>query len=146
MLHAKQRLGVIWLTGAGVLFALVFTQTLLGKYGDHTEDAWAWLMPAIMPTASLIVGVLVSDLAGVARKPVYVSRFVFQLSAGLSILYLAALLITLLAMPLSELKPMELLTTANLGLAPLQGLVTAALGAFFVSKQKATADNDPQPA
>lgn len=146
MLHAKQRLGIIWLTGAGVLFALVFAQTLLGKYGDHAEDAWAWLMPAIMPTASLIVGVLVSDLAGAARKPVYVSRFVFKLSAGLSVLYLSALLVTLLAMPLSELKPMELLTTANLGLAPLQGLVTAALGAFFVSKQKQSASDEPQPA
>lgn len=133
---AKNRLAVVWLVGAGLAFALVFAQTLLGKYGDHTEEAWSWLLPTVMPTASLIIGVYVSEVAGVARKPVHVNPFVYRLALGLSTAYLLAVLMTLLAIPLSDFGPTTLMEKANLGLGPFQGLVTAALGAFFVNKAK----------
>lgn len=133
---AKNRLAVVWLVGAGLSFAVVFMQTLLGKYGDHTEEAWAWLLPTVMPTASLIIGVFISEVVGVARKPIIVNSFVYRLAFGLSAIYLAAVLMTLLAIPLSDFGPTTLMEKANLGLGPFQGLVTAALGAFFVNKPK----------
>jgi len=137
MSAAKNRLAAVWLTGAGLSFALVFAQTLLGKYGDHAEQAWSWLLPNVMPTASLIIGVYVSEVAGVARKPVAVNPFVYRLALGLSVAYLLAVLMTLLSVPLSDYGPTTLMEKSNLGLGAFQGLVSAALGAFFVNEPKA---------
>jgi hypothetical protein len=134
---AKKRLAVVWLSGAGLLFLIVFLQTLLGKYGEHTEEAWSWLLPTVMPTASLIVGVLVSEAAGVARRPVIVNPFVYKLALGLSSVYLLAVLMTLLAIPLSDFGPTTLMQKANLGLGPFQGLVAATLRLFRQQTQGA---------
>jgi hypothetical protein len=143
MMIAKKRLALIWLAGAGVLFAIMFVQTLLGKYGQNTEAAWSWLLPTILPTASLVVGVLVTEAVGVARRPVEVNPFVYRLAAGLSIVYLSAVLLTLLAIPFSDYSPIDVMRKANLGLGPFQGLVTAAMGAFFVYKQKVQPAAEP---
>ena len=56
---AKRRLAVVWFGGAGLLCLLVALQSVRGVYTGETEKAWAWLLPSIMPTLSLIIGVLV---------------------------------------------------------------------------------------
>jgi hypothetical protein len=130
----KKRLGLLWFTSAGVIFAFVLAQSLLGRYGGDLSDAWSWLLPNLMPTLSLIVGVFVADMQkGIVEKTV--DAFVFRLAIGLSVVYFLTILITLLAIPLSDqhgMQPIDLLNTSNLWLAPLQGLAAAALGAFFV--------------
>jgi hypothetical protein len=130
----KKRLGLLWLTSAGVIFAFVLAQSLGGRYGGDLSDAWSWLLPNLMPTLSLIVGVFVTDVhKGVVEKTV--DPFVFRLAFSLSVVYFLTILTTLFAIPLSEMHgmhPIDLLNASNLWLAPLQGLAAAALGAFFV--------------
>ncbi|MDB4987843.1 MAG: hypothetical protein JWN04_3021, partial [Myxococcaceae bacterium] len=56
---------------------------------------------------------------------------------GISLAYLGSILATLLMQPLASAPAgaIGFLKTSNLWLAPLQGLATAALGAFFVKLQ-----------
>ena len=76
----KKRLALIWFVGAGLLFCLVLLQSVRNVYGTQTEKAWAWLLPSVMPTLSLIVGVLVSDV-GQGRVDIQVDPFVPMLAA-----------------------------------------------------------------
>ena len=132
--HCKKRLGLLWFASAGVIFAIVLTQSLGGRFGSNLTDAWSWLLPNVMPTLSLIVGVFIADLqqGGVEKM---VDRFVFRMATSLSVVYFLTILATLLAIPfisLHGMQPIDLLKASNLWLAPLQGLAAAALGAFFV--------------
>lgn len=132
---SQRRLATLWFGGAGLLFLTLFAQTLSGRYGERAEEAWGWMLPTIVPTLSLIVGVLATG----ARKPapgVTVDRFFFRLSGGLSALYLATVAATLYLQPLTPWGPLELMQRSNLWLGPMQGLVVASLGAFFVRQQR----------
>ena len=51
----------IWLGGAGLVFLILVVQSLVGRYGSQSEAAWAWYLPTVMPTLSLIIGVLATD-------------------------------------------------------------------------------------
>lgn len=133
---AKKHLARIWLIGGGILFMIFILQTALGRYHGHTKEVWGWLVPAIVPTASLVVGVLVSDRFGVGSKPQLVMPFVFRLAAWLSFVYLLLVLLTILLGPFSPFGPVALMKQSGLWLGPLQGLVTAAVGAFFVNRPK----------
>ncbi len=99
-----------------------------------------------MPTLSLIVGVLVADSLGKnenkdASELPTADQFVFRLSFSLSIAYLLTVVLTILLSPFFEQSAQEktifdLMKLSNLWLAPFQGLVSAALGSFFVSTKK----------
>src|SRR3546814_11382141 len=58
---SKWMLAAIWLVGAGGVFLLLVAQSLLGRYEPATHEVWGWFLPTVMPTLSLIVGVLVAD-------------------------------------------------------------------------------------
>ena len=131
----KKRLALIWFVGAGLLFCLVLIQSVRNVYGTQTEKAWAWLLPSVMPTLSLIVGVLVSDVAQQGRVDIQVDPFVPMLAAISSCVYLVIVSATILLQPLSQSTPLTLMNMSHLWLAPLQGLVSGLMGALFV-KQK----------
>ncbi len=131
----QTRLAALWLGGSAVLFTLVLIQSLAGKYGEQTGAAWSWLMPAIIPTLSLIVGA-VAYSASTAKHDVTVNRLAFRIAASLSLFYLLLLLATLLADPLIDwITALQLLELSKLWLGPVQGLVGLSLGAFFVSRE-----------
>ena len=131
---SRRRLATVWFIGAGLLFVLLLLQSIFGKFGDKASEAWYWLLPTIMPTLSLIMGVLVSDTLG-SVKTNTVDQFMFRLSFFLSIAYMLVVSLTILLSPFSEQPPLELMNLSNLWLGPFQGLVSAALGAFFVSRK-----------
>ena len=133
MSSAKRRLSVVWFAGAALLSLLMVAQTIFGHYADAAE-AWSWLLPGIVPTLSLIIGVLVVDALGKGAADRHVDRFMFRVALGLSVFYLLLVAVPVLAQPFTELAPGELLELSNLGLAPAQGLVSAALAAFFVKE------------
>uniref|UniRef100_UPI004056889E hypothetical protein n=1 Tax=Candidatus Electrothrix sp. TaxID=2170559 RepID=UPI004056889E len=138
--NTKKQLTIIWFTGSGFLFALLLLQTILGKYGteiNEIKDPWSLMLPTFMPTLSLIIGTLVVDATASkdSEKIVTVDRFFFHLSRFLSIAYLSTVILTILLSPFSKLSLLELMKLSSLWLAPFQGLVTASLGAFFVSKE-----------
>lgn len=126
------RLAAVWFAGAAVVFLLLLVQTLTGKYGDHAGAAWGWLMPAILPTLSLITGAIAYN-ASKPKRDTTVDRLAYRVALGLSVFYLALLLTTLLVEPLIRATPLQLLEMSDFWLGPVQGLVGLSLGAFFVS-------------
>ncbi len=143
MATCKRRLAALWFGGAATLFLLLIVQSTLGRYADRTSDAWSWFLPTIMPTLSLIIGVLVIDAVG-RSVAANADRFLFRLTLGISTCYLLAVLLVIVMQPFSELEPIDLMNQSNLWLGPLQGLVAAALGAFFVKAPESSSSADPQ--
>ena len=136
VVDSHKRLVFIWFAGSGFLFALLLLQTISGQYGSEAREAWGLILPTFVPTLFLIIGTLIADATGSVdpEASVTVDRFFFRLADFLSIAYLATVILTILLSPFSRLSQLELIKLSNLWLAPFQGLVTAALGAFFVSK------------
>ena len=134
MRTAKRRLALVWLLGAGLFCMILVAQSLLGKYADKTDQAWAWLLPTIMPTLSLIIGVMVADAMKQTIEITHVDRFFFRITVGLSASYLVIVSATVLVAPFSSISPLDLMRMSNLWLGPFQGLVGAAVGVFFVRK------------
>lgn len=130
---ARQRIATVWFTGALILFLLLLLQSIFGHYGERTEDAWAWLLPTIMPSVSLILGVLVSDHLRKKESRGQVDRFLFLTVLLLSVFYLLVVISTIALSPVAALKPLELMSLSSLWLGPLQGLACAGLSAFFVA-------------
>jgi hypothetical protein len=149
---SKWMFASIWLVGAGLVFLILVVQSLVGRYGAQSEAAWAWYLPTVMPTLSLIIGVLASDFRAAATamaattgptttaatpdaKVLPVSaRGLLWLGVGLSVFYLLLVAVTILAQPfLQDVSPIELMHRSNLWLGPLQGLTAGVLAAFFRS-------------
>lgn len=135
IVESQKLLAIIWFIGAGIFFILLVFQTILGRYDNRANEAWSWLLPNIMPTLSLIIGVIISDTFGQDMQMKTVDRFVFRLSYLLSIAYLIVVGLTIFLSPLSNIPPLDLMKLSNLWLAPFQGLASASLGAFFVSRK-----------
>ena len=132
---SKWALAAIWLVGAGVVFLLLVAQSLLGHYEPATAEVWGWFLPTVVPTLSLIIGVLVADRRAGEGRPgggaQPAERRIFWLCAGMSALYLLLVALTVVIQPLLHATPLELMHRSNLWLGPLQGLTVAALGFFF---------------
>ena len=141
---SQKRLVFIWFSGSGFLFALLLLQTMLGKYGSEALEAWGVMLPTFVPTLFLIIGTLIADATRETDSDeiVTIDRFFFRLAEFLSIAYLATVILTILLSPFSKLSQLELIKLSNLWLTPFQGLVIAALGAFFVSKNKTKEENE----
>jgi heme/copper-type cytochrome/quinol oxidase subunit 3 len=132
----QKRLALLWFIFSGILFFIILFQSILGKYHGAESEVWSWFLPNILPTLSLITSVLViGEIRYKKSKPKTVDNFVFKLSFFLSTLYLLTIIITVLATATasSSFTSLALLKKSQLWLAPFQGLVSAALGAFFIT-------------
>lgn len=132
MSTCKRRLAVLWFAGAGTLFFVLLVQTILGRYGERASEAWSWFLPTLMPTLSLVIGVLVMDVWERGMDNRKVDSFLFKLAFGISATYLTAVMLIFLLQPFSNVAPFDLMNQSNLWLGPFQGLVAAAMGVFFV--------------
>jgi len=135
MLKCKKRLAILWFSGSTFVFLLFFFQTILGHYGEKISDAWSWLLPNLIPTLSLIIGVLSLDAFNKPKNE-KVDNFFYRLSYSLSLVYLILINLSILLQPLTSLTSFELFKQANLWLGPFQGLVNASIGAFFVKSSR----------
>jgi len=143
--RARNQLAAIWFPACGVLFFLMVLQTFGGAYGDQAADAWGWAMPNFMPTLALMVSVFAATaLTEEAGKPPSVRLSFHRLTVGLSVAYLALLMVILLAPVVIALTggaapaPQERLAamdTSNLFLGPVQSIVVLALGVLFFRKE-----------
>ena len=115
---------------------IVVLQSLLGKFGEKSQEAWGWLLPTLMPSLGMIVTVLGYSALDPAMSASRVRKTFFKVALWLSCLYLVLVLLTILVQPLAEASPVQLMQTSNLWLGPFQGLVASALGVLFVSRQK----------
>ena len=146
----RTRLAALWFAGACLVLSLVVLQTLNGRYGDHIQEAWTWLMPNLMPTMGTILAGLGYTALDPHRSRTVVRSSFYRLAFWLSSFYLALVLLTILIAPtrpegVTGKGAVELMHTANLWLGPLQGLVATALGVLFASKQKTQADKAGEP-
>ena len=146
---AKKTLALIWFFGAAPLFCVVLIQTISGHYGDRYQDAWGWLLPSVLPTLSLMIAAFVKDSDRSAAGSV--SQFIYRLTVVLSIGYLVTVMVTIFASPFAgttvtpdgkemAMTDLQAMQMSHIWLGPFQGLVTAALGAFFVDQQKSGAE------
>lgn len=135
--RSKWLLAGVWLGGAGLVFIVLVVQSLIGRYGSQSEEAWAWYLPTVMPTLSLILGVLVSDFRTApthAEPAPAAAAGLLWLGLALSVFYLLLVAVAVLAQPfLQGVAPIELMHRSNLWLGPLQGLTAGVLAAFFRS-------------
>lgn len=131
----KRRLAILWFVAWVGLVLVLVVQSVLGKYGDKVEEAWAWFLPSVMPTLLLIVGVLVVDFrANVSDKKV--TPFMYRMTFGVSAFYLLLVALVPLLDPFTAMRPLEMMKVSNLWLGPVQGVAAAALGAFFIHGER----------
>jgi hypothetical protein len=143
MANCKRRLAALWFIGAGILFFILLGQAIMGRFGGRVGEAWSWLFPTILPTLSLMIGVLVMDALGHGVKTKEIDAFLFRLTFWLSTAYLLAVLLVIALQPFSSLSPFDLMGQSNLWLGPFQGLVAASLGAFFVKAPATQPEEKP---
>jgi membrane protease YdiL (CAAX protease family) len=136
MERCQRNLAILWFVGGGILLILLVIQTMGNHYLDKDNEAWGWLLPNLLPTLSLIIGVLMADTFGRGSKGKQVDTFVYRLALAVSVVYLLLVLLPILAQPVVSYAPLDLLKRSNLWLGPLQGLVSATIGAFFVKAEK----------
>jgi len=133
---ARKRLAILWTVGGLFLFFVLILQSVFGRFGDRIEDAWSWFLPTLMPTLSLILGVLTLDATSGGGEGKMGDRFFFRLAFGLSAVYLIVVGMTLFLQPFTQTPLLDLMDRSNLWLGPLQGLVAAVLGIFFVKGER----------
>lgn len=138
---AEWRLALVWLGAAGLLLLVLVGQSLAGFYQDRVDEAWAWFLPTIMPTLSLIVGVLAAEGLMRERKPRRIDPRLVHLATGLSVAYLLLVATSVIAAALVAHKhpPLVILNRSDLWLGPVQGLVAATLGVIFRRSESAVA-------
>lgn len=134
--RCKRNLSKIWFIGVALIFFVLILQSYFNHYGTRVEEAWAWFLPSVLPNSSLIIGVFVSDAMGNNLKSASVDKFLYRLTAWFITVYLMLMLLTLLIQPLLVQPPLDIMKLSNLWLAPIQGLVTASLGIFYLQKEK----------
>jgi uncharacterized membrane protein SirB2 len=134
MTTCKKRLAVVWFIGAGVLFVLLIFETLQNQFGSKANEAWAWFLPTILPTLSLITGVFAVEVLGHSVKNLRVDPFFYRLTVILSLVYLVLVGITILFNQAASSTPLTFMKQSNLWLGPLQGIVATTIGVFFVKR------------
>jgi hypothetical protein len=138
----KYWLATVWLAAFLFLLTVLILQATFGRYGTNASDgkaseAFSWFLPTIVPTLSLIIGVLVSDARDDRKDVKLVDQMMYRLSMLLSIFYLAMVSLIFFIDPFTNWSQLQLMKISNLWLGPLQGLVSATIGVFFFSKESA---------
>jgi len=138
--RCKRVIALVWLIGAGLLFVVLVTQSLNGHFGSSQGQVWSWYLSAVSPSLGLIIAVLAAEALQDAGEVHEVDGFFYRIALGVSALYLLSLWAVVLMEPLrpdlTQGLP-ELSSQANQWLGGIQGLVTAALGVFFVKTKEA---------
>jgi hypothetical protein len=132
---ARNKLTRIWYVGAGISFVWLMVVTIVGTFGDDTREVWSWFLPSVLPTLSLMIAVLGATAFGKKDKR-YVRKPFVDLATGLSLVYLAALFVTVLAAHFRK-PAIDLFLLSNVYLGPLQGLTVGAISYLFIAKEAA---------
>lgn len=130
---ARHFLAGIWFLGALFPFTLIVAQTILGRHGNTIQEVWAWFVPTILPTLSLMLGVIGSSALIPERDTRRVKPFFFRLSVGLSLTYITILSATLLLEPFSPTGGIKLYGISNYWLSPIQSLALGTMTVLFTS-------------
>lgn len=137
-IRAKGFLATLWSIGSllPVLFMIVFTIT--GRFHELTSEVWGWLLQSVMPTLTLVVTVLVADERGQGVAKTTASRLLFRITFGLATVYLLTVLglIVFIQPANGGQGGVSTLQNSSIFLGPIQGLVGASFGVFFINREK----------
>lgn len=140
---ARDRLGLLWLSFFVLLFLLFVLQTFGQRFGSREEQAWAWFLPSILPTVSLILAVYARE-AFDRRSRRRIRKGPFYIAFAVSLLYLL-ILAAVIVVPAFWGRPFfEFIGATAYFLGPLQGLAAGILGVFFA--QATGGDGKEKPA
>ncbi len=134
---AQKKLMILWCLGGLLVFLILIIRTVGNEYGSKVDDAWSWFLPTVIPTLSLMITVAIVDFTQTSSEDKQSDRFLYRLAFWLSFVYLLLVFFTILDPMPSGNDPIEFMKESNLWLGPLQGLVAAILGAFFVKSKNA---------
>lgn len=127
---AKKNMAILWLIFAAMIFTIFIIMTFT-KFQNYDQTAWNWLLPSLLPTLSLIIGVLVTDSSSKTDLDVTVGRFYYIIAMGCSVFYLTLLLGLILLHSEMSIDIETMFKRSNIFLGPLQGLVSASIGIFY---------------
>jgi hypothetical protein len=135
LVAGQRTLVLIWLVGSTPSLLLVLIRTLGPNAGD-IERVWGWLLPTIMPTLSLVVGTYAATAISESTELRTVDVTFFRVSVALSLAYLLIVTAAIAWYPFSATAAILTLERIGVILGPVQGLVSACLGVFFVSQKR----------
>jgi hypothetical protein len=137
-LQCQRRLAVIWFIGACLVALIPIARTLAGETPVVTASIWRWLLPNLMPTLSLIIGAVTITKPTEQKSADVADSFSFRLAELSSVFYLL-LVLALVALP-PMLQPStdqaEFLGNSGLFMGPIQGIVSALIGVFFIKQRQ----------
>ena len=135
LLGGQRTLALIWLIGSTPVLVLMLIRTL-GTNASDIERVWGWLLPTIMPTLSLVVGTYAASALTDLTEHRTVDITFFRISVALSLAYLLIVTLAIASYPFSRTAAILTLERIGIVLGPVQGLVSACLGVFFVSRKR----------
>jgi hypothetical protein len=142
--EARNRLAAVWFVGAGLMILLLVVQSILGKH-EQLQEVWSWFVPNVVPSLSLMLGVIAADALASSDDLRLVKVPFFRLANGVSCFYIGLLALTILLEPWSARPGIELFTLSNYWLSPTQGLAVAAVGAVFATQERGAAERRDVP-
>lgn len=135
--EAKKNLTTVWFVLSAVPFLILAIQTAFNRYGQHTAEVWAWLLPQIMPTLGVTVAIWFADSHVVEPDRVILNRYAYRMAFFLSIAYLTLVACVFLIEPFVPREDsLQMFSRSNFFLAPLQALTGALLGVFFSKEHR----------
>lgn len=150
----RKKLLAIWGIGFIIPFLLIFLQYFDGKYGDKFSETLGWLTALTLSTMTLMFGVMLSNpvnerdetllatpddqlneqkkaaKAEIVKKDSH-EKFVYQVVAAFSIVYLLIINLVLFVEPLVSAKPQDLMRDSKIWLAVIDSLLSIGIGFFF---------------
>jgi hypothetical protein len=159
MTLGKRILGLIWFIGGLIPIVFLYVQdSYFEKYGEKGEEVWNWLLPMVVPTITLIIGVYVYDFFQNKNnqqktgekdkeeeksknefkkvKVERVDKFIFSLTIVLTIGYLLLVNSIIFLEPYSPDTIFEQISESRTFWGTLQLLVNPLVGIFFASGGK----------
>ena len=129
--RARAALTLLWGAGSSPVFITIVYMTVMDRFGTAWETPWTWISPLLFPILGLIIMAVTAGKSANDDKEVK-SSHVFWFTLILSMTYLATIYVIIFMQPFSKLPLERSMQISGWYLGPLQGLVTAALGKFFV--------------
>lgn len=136
MHRARIAITLLWWSWGLLIVALMIAMSLNSSfYGDDLGAAWKWFIPGIFPALTLVGATAYAAPASDADAPLAPERVVaFRLTIVISLLYLLALTVAVLAQFFIVTPLIDHLRRTSLWLAPLQALAAGSVGVFFTRK------------
>lgn len=139
---AQKRISTLWFIAIGALGVLFMILTATGRFDDKNLKAWEWFTQNAIPVTTLILGALIYNVNRANKDEAFVNQeidvFYFRLAYYITWFFIISLFLTLLLAPIafksSGKSIIEFFDTSKLFLTGFQGILTYALGLFFIKE------------